>query len=60
MQMSRKKYRKPMMDQCRMWWTEGLVGNVEGYEWGDGGDSDQHDNQYTSQAGDGSMQNVEN
>jgi hypothetical protein len=23
--MRRKKHRKPMMDQFRMWWTEGIV-----------------------------------
>jgi hypothetical protein len=31
-QMGRKKHRKPMMDQRRMWRTEGIVGDVEGYE----------------------------
>jgi len=25
MRMSRNKHRKPMMDQCRMWRTEGIV-----------------------------------
>jgi hypothetical protein len=30
--MRRKKHRKPMMDQHRMWRTEGIVGDVEGYE----------------------------
>jgi len=32
MPMRRKKHRKPMMDQRRMWRTEGLVGDVDGYE----------------------------
>jgi len=26
MQMRREKYRKPMIDQCRIWRTEGIVG----------------------------------
>jgi len=25
MRMRRKKHRKPMMDQCRLWMTEGIV-----------------------------------
>jgi hypothetical protein len=32
MQMRRKKHRKPMMDQRRLWRTEGIVGDVDGYE----------------------------
>jgi hypothetical protein len=32
MRMRRKKYRKPMMDQYRMWRTESIVGDVEVYE----------------------------
>jgi hypothetical protein len=30
--MGRKKHCKPMMDQCRMWRTEGIGGHVHGYE----------------------------
>ena len=30
MQMRMKKHRKPMMDQCRMWRTEGIVGLTSG------------------------------
>jgi len=30
--MRRKKHCKPMMDQPRMWRTEGIVGDVDGYE----------------------------
>jgi hypothetical protein len=32
MGMTRKKHRKLMMDQCRMWRTAVLVGDVDGYE----------------------------
>ena len=35
MRMRRKKHRKPMMDQRRMWRTEGIVGDVDGYECND-------------------------
>jgi hypothetical protein len=35
-----KKYRKLMMDQCRLWRTEGIVGDVDGYECEDGNDAD--------------------
>jgi len=30
--MMSKKHRKPMMDQRTMWRTEGIVGDVDGYE----------------------------
>jgi len=33
--MRRKKHRKPMMDQRRMWRTDGIVADVDGYEWDD-------------------------
>jgi len=32
MLMRRKKHRKPMMDQCRIWRTEGIVLETEGIE----------------------------
>ena len=32
MRMRRNKHRKLMMDQPRMWRTEGIVGDVDGYE----------------------------
>jgi hypothetical protein len=32
MMMRRNKHRKPMMDHRRMWRTEGIVGDVDGYE----------------------------
>jgi len=32
MQKGRKKHRKLMMDQRRMWGTEGIVGDVDRYE----------------------------
>jgi len=30
--MRRKKHCKPMIDQLRMWRTEGIVGDIDGYE----------------------------
>jgi len=30
--MRRKKHRKPIMDQRRMWRAEGIVVDVDGYE----------------------------
>jgi len=38
--MRRKKHRKPMMDQCRMWRTEGIVGSVNVYKCEHGDDAD--------------------
>jgi len=32
MQMQTKKHRMPMIDQRRMWKTEGIVGDVDRYE----------------------------
>ena len=32
MRMRKKKHRKQMMDQHRMWRTEGIVGDVDRYE----------------------------
>jgi hypothetical protein len=39
-----------------MWRTEGVVGNVDGYECDD---ADANEGDYVSQADDGSTQNVE-
>jgi hypothetical protein len=54
--MGRKKHRKPMMDQRRMWRTEGILGDVDEYEF-DYTDADAEEK--ASQADDVSMQNVE-
>jgi len=45
MGMRKNKHRKPMMNQHRMWWTEGIVGDVNGYECehGDNADVDEED-----------------
>jgi hypothetical protein len=40
MQMRRKKHRKLMMDQRGMWRTQGIVGDVDGYECENGEDAD--------------------
>jgi hypothetical protein len=32
MQMRREKHPKPLMVECRMWRTEGIVRDVDGYE----------------------------
>jgi hypothetical protein len=32
MRMRRKKHRKRMMDQRKTWRTEGIIGDVDGYE----------------------------
>jgi hypothetical protein len=43
MQMRGNKHRKPMIDQRRMWKTEGIVGDVHRYEceYGDDVDADE-------------------
>jgi hypothetical protein len=38
--MRRMTCRKPMMDQRRMWRTEGIVGDDDGYECEDGDHAD--------------------
>jgi len=58
-QMRRNKHLKPMMDQRRMWRTEGIVGDVDGYVCEDGDDVDVDVEEQASQADDGSTQNVE-
>jgi len=40
MRMRRKKHCMPMMDQRRMWRTEGIVGDVNGYQCQHGDDAD--------------------
>jgi len=57
--MSRKKHRKPMMDQRRMWSTDLGPSDVDGYEGEDGDDVDADEEEEASQADDGSTQNVE-
>ena len=59
MQMRRKTYHKPMMDQRRMWRTDLGTSNVYGYEHEDGDDADTDAEEEASQADDGSTQNVE-
>jgi hypothetical protein len=59
MRMRRKKHRKPMMDQRRMWKTDLGPSDVDGYEGEDGDDADADEEEEASQADDGSTQNVE-
>ena len=57
--MSRKKHRKSMVDQRRMWRTELRPSDVDGYEDEDGNDVDADEEEEASPADDGSTQNVE-
>jgi len=50
--MRRKKHRKPMMDQRRMWRTDLGPSDVDGYEGEDGDDADAVEEQEASQADD--------
>ena len=59
MGMRRKKHRKPMMDECRMWRTDLGSSDVDGYEYEDSDDADTDVEEGASQTDDGSMQNVE-
>ena len=59
MRMRRKKHRKPMMDQRRMWRTDLGRSDVDGYKGEDGDDADVDEEEEASQADDGSTQNVE-
>ena len=45
MRMRRNTHRKLMMDQRRMWRTEDIVGDVDGYEceYGDDADGDEEE-----------------
>ena len=57
--MRRKKHRKAMMDQRRMWRTDMGPSDVDGYEGEDGDDADADEEEEASQAEVGSTQNVE-
>ena len=48
-----------MIDQCRMWSTDLGPSDVDGYEGEDRDDADADEEEETSQANDGSTQNVE-
>ena len=56
MSMTRKKHHEAMMDQRRMWRTEGIVGDDNAYECDD---ADADEEESASQADDGSTQDVE-
>jgi hypothetical protein len=58
MRMRRKKHRKSMMDQRRMWRTDLGPSDVDGYEGEDGDHADVDDKKAASQADDGSTQNM--
>jgi len=55
--MRRNKHRKPMLDQRRMWSTEGVV--QQSVKVGCGDDADAEEEDEASQADNGSTQNVE-
>jgi hypothetical protein len=57
--MRRNNHRKPMMDQHPMYRTEGIVGDVDGYEREHCDDMDADGEELLLQAEDGSTQNVE-
>ena len=57
MRMWRKNHRYPMIDQPRMWRTEGIV--VECVKIGHGDDADADEEEEASLADDGTTQNVE-
>jgi hypothetical protein len=57
--MRRKKHRKPIMDQRRMWRTDLGPSDVDGYEGEDGDDADADELEEVSQAIDGSTQTGE-
>jgi hypothetical protein len=59
MRMRRKKHHKSMMDQCRISRTDLGPSDVDGYNGEDGDDVDADGDEETSQADDGSTQNVE-
>jgi len=59
MRMKRKNHCKSMMDQRRMWRADLGPIVVDGYEREDGDDTDPDEEEETSQADDGSTQNVE-
>ena len=57
--MRRKKHRKSMMDQRRMWRTDLGPSDVDGYEGEDGDDADVNKEEEASQADNGLTQNVD-
>jgi len=59
MRMRRKKHRKPMMDEQRMWRTDLGPSDVDRYEGEAGDNADADEKEEASQANDGSTQNVE-
>jgi hypothetical protein len=59
MRMRKKKHRKSMMDQRRMWRCDLEPSDVDEYEGEDGDDADADEEEEASQADDGSPQNVE-
>jgi hypothetical protein len=59
MRIKRKNPRKLRMDHRRMWRTDMVSSDVDGYEGEDGDDADADEEEETSQANDGSTQNVE-
>jgi hypothetical protein len=58
MQIRKKKHRKMMMNQRRMWRTDLGTIDVDGYECRDGGYADTDEEEEVSRADDGSTQNV--
>jgi hypothetical protein len=58
-QLRRKKHRKPMMDQRRMWRTDLGTSDVDRYQYEDGNDADTDKVEEASQADEGSMGKVE-
>jgi hypothetical protein len=59
MRMKRKKHRKPMMDQRRMWRTDLGTCDVDGYECEHGDDADTGAEEEALLTDDESMQTVE-
>jgi hypothetical protein len=59
MRIRRKKHRRSMMDQFRMWRTDLGRIDVDGYEGEDGNDADADEEEETSQPNDGSTPDVE-
>jgi hypothetical protein len=59
MWLRRNMHPRPIIDQCRMRRTEGIVGDVDGYECEQCDDADPDEEEEASQADDGSTQNVD-
>jgi hypothetical protein len=60
MRMRRKKHRKPMLNQRKIWRTAGIVSNVDRHECENGDDVDADEEESASPADYGSTQNWEN